>query len=181
MKRFAVLVVALAVAGLPAGCVTRRYVITSDPPGAIVYREGQPIGATPVEQPFLYYGKYRFRLVKDGYQPLDVEPDLSAPWYEWPGVDFLSEALIPYHFRDIKCLHFQLAPLEPVRHDDVRRRAQELRDEGKTIQPHVPVPPDAQRRGVIPGLAPARPAAPAPVTPGPLPPSGAGAPSPAAP
>src|SRR5262249_50242506 len=155
MKRSAWLGLALILTALSAGCVTRRYVITSDPPGAIVYREGQPIGATPVEQPFLYYGKYRFRLVKDGYQPLDVEPDLCPPWYEWPGLDFFSETLIPYHFRAIQPLHYQLVPLEPVRHDDVRRRAQELRDQGKTIQPHVPIPPEAQRRGVIPGLAPA--------------------------
>src|SRR5215831_19346560 len=101
MSRSALLALALANSLLPAGCVTRRFVITSDPPGAIVFRDGQPIGATPVEQAFLYYGKYRFRLVKDGYQPLDVEPELCAPWYEWPGLDFVSENIIPYHFRDV--------------------------------------------------------------------------------
>src|SRR4051794_32563629 len=77
---------ALLLVGLPAGCVTRRYVITSDPPGAIVYRDNQYLGPTPVEEPFVYYGKYRFRLVADGYQVMDVEPELVPPWYEWTGV-----------------------------------------------------------------------------------------------
>ena len=76
MKRSAWLALVLGVAVVPAGCVTRRYVITSDPPGAIVYRDGQPLGPTPVEHPFIYYGKYRYRLIKDGYAPLDVEPEL---------------------------------------------------------------------------------------------------------
>src|SRR5262245_61309836 len=101
MKRCAWLALAVILGGSAAGCVTRRYVITSDPLGAIVYRDGQPIGATPVEQPFLYYGKYHFRLVKDGKQPLDVEVELCPPWYQWPGIDFVAENLIPCAFRDV--------------------------------------------------------------------------------
>src|SRR5205823_5070047 len=97
------------------GCVTRRYLITSDPPGALVFQDGQPIGSTPVEKPFLFYGKYRFQLVKDGYQTLDAQPDLVAPWYQYPGIDFFSEALIPYTFRDRQCFHYNLVPLQPVR------------------------------------------------------------------
>lgn len=125
---------ALILAGLSCGCVTRRYVITSDPPGAIVYRDGQPIGATPVEEPFTYYGKYRFRLVKDGYQPLDVTPTLATPWYQYPGVDFVAENMIPYTYRDVQPLHFQLQPMETMRQDDIRARAEELRARGSTIQ-----------------------------------------------
>ena len=68
------------------GCVERRMVIIAEPyPGAanaIVYDEkGQPIGGTPVDKPFTYYGKYRFRIVKDGFEPLDVEQRVRAPWY----------------------------------------------------------------------------------------------------
>ena len=141
------------------GCVTRRYLITSDPPGAVVYRDGQPIGATPVEEPFLYYGKYRFRLVKDGYAPLDVTPELCMPWYEFPGVDFVSENLIPYPFRDVKCLHFQLQPLESVRTDEVRSRADVLRSRGASIQ----TPPGTESAPKI------QPTAPAPAPPPTLP------------
>src|SRR5262249_23730204 len=102
MKRTAWLAVALVVAGLQAGCVTRRVMIPSEPPGAVVYRNGQPIGATPLEEPFVYHGHYHYRFVKDGYQPQDVYPDLVPPWYEWPGVDFVTENLVPYTFRDVQ-------------------------------------------------------------------------------
>jgi hypothetical protein len=133
MKR-AWLIVVLGLVALQQGCVTRRYLITSDPPGAIVYRDGQPIGPTPVEEPFLFYGTYRFRLVKDGYQPLDVEPELETPWYQYPGIDFVTENLIPYPFRDVKVLHFHLQPLEAIRPDEVRARAENLRSRGTSIQ-----------------------------------------------
>src|SRR5262245_28163923 len=116
MKRCAWLA-ALLVAGLSAGCVSRRYVLSSDPPGAVVYRDGQPIGATPVEEPFTYYGTYSFRLVKDGYEPLDVCPELETPWYQIPGIDFISENLLLYKFRDVQRFHYQLQPLQQVRPD----------------------------------------------------------------
>jgi hypothetical protein len=155
-------------AGFSTGCVTRRYMITSDPPGAIVYRDGQPIGATPVVQPFLYYGKYRFRLVKDGKQPLDVEVELCPPWYQWPGVDFVAENLIPYPFRDVQTFHFPLQDIEAVRHDDVRNRAEWLRQRGKEIQPPPgiqeppPRPAPAPRPGGLPPPVPVPPVSAAP-------------------
>src|SRR4051794_16633744 len=100
MNRAAWLMLSLGLAGLSTGCVTRRVFITSDPPGAAVYRNGQFIGTTPVSEPFVYYGKYRYLLVHDGYEPLDITQELETPWYEYPGIDFVSEAVIPYPFRD---------------------------------------------------------------------------------
>lgn len=157
MMRSAWLVLALLLVGPSAGCVTRRYVITSDPPGAVVFRDGQPIGATPVEEPFVYYGKYRFRLVKDGYKPMDVEPELVAPWYQWPGVDLVTETVIPYPFRDVQVLHFQLQPMEQMRHDDIRGRAEQLRQQGAQIQtpPGTATPPGP----VLPPVSPVPPPA----------------------
>jgi hypothetical protein len=156
MKRTAWLAVALVLATLPTGCVTRRFVITSTPPGALVYRDGQPIGPTPVEQSFLYYGKYRFRLVKDGFEPLDVEPQLVSPWYEYPGVDFVTENLIPYNFRDKQVLNFELKPLTLAAPPDFRDRAVGLQTRAATIQPHTgpPVP----LRPAEPSVPPAPPA-----------------------
>lgn len=164
MKRSAVLLLTAALAAAPTGCVTRRYLITSDPPGAVVYRDGQPIGATPVEEAFTYYGKQRFRIVKDGFQPLDVEPDLCPPFYQYPIIDFVSENLIPYTFRDVKPLHFQLQPLESVRLDDVRARADELRHRGQAIQ----TPPGTEAAPKI-GRPPAPTPAPAANLPAPVP------------
>jgi hypothetical protein len=175
MKRSAWLIVAALLAAGAPGCVTRRYIITSDPPGAVVYRDGQPIGATPVEEPFVYYGKYRFRLVKDGYQPLDVEPELCPPWFQWPGIDFYTENVVPCTFRDVQPLHFQLQPLESVRPDDVRARAEDLRRRGQAIQtpPGTEPPPK-----IRPATAPA-PALPMPTPSLPMPAPGLPMPTPA--
>ena len=145
MNRAAWLVPVMCLACLSTGCVTRRVLITSDPPGAIVYRNGQYLGPTPVEEPFIYYGKYRYRLVRDGYEPLDVVQDLEAPWYELPGPDFVTENLIPYTFREIKRLHYQLQPALPVRPDAIRARAEGLRGEARTIQPPPDAPPPQRR------------------------------------
>src|SRR5438046_197036 len=88
---------------LGTGCVERRFVITTDPPGAIVYDwKDQPLSASPADSQFTYYGKYNFTLVKDGYETLRVEENVKAPWYGWFGVDFISENLIPFRFRDVR-------------------------------------------------------------------------------
>lgn len=162
MTRRFCLILAGVLATLPAGCVTRRYLITSDPPGAMVYRDGQPIGPTPVEEPFIYYGKYRFRLVKDGYAPLDVEPELCPPWYQWVGVDFFTENFVCYTFRDLQCLHFQLQPMEMVRPDDVRARAEQLRQRGQSIQSPLPAPAPVTNPPALPRPSPAAPPPPTP-------------------
>ncbi len=140
MKRYGLLLLALLACLPSAGCVTRRVLITSSPSGAMVYRNGQPIGVTPVEEPFTYYGKYHYRLVRDGCEPTDFYPDLVAPWYQYPGIDFITENVIPWQFRDRPVLHFQLPPARVIRHDDIRGRANQLQEMSKGIQP----PPDAQ-------------------------------------
>src|SRR5262245_6458944 len=142
MKRFALLL-ALLLGAAPLGCVTRRFVIDSEPRGAMVFRDGQPIGPTPVEQPFVYYGRYRVRVVKDGYEPLDVEPEICAPCYQYPGIDFIAENLIPFTFRDIQELRFQLREAQSRPPELLRARADELRERGQSIMPPAgaPLPP----------------------------------------
>ena len=157
MNRAAWLVPVMCLGCLSAGCVTRRVLITSDPPGAIVYRNGVYLGATPVEEPFVYYGKYRYRLVRDGYEPLDITQDIPSPWYELPGIDFVSENVIPYTFRDVRPLHYKLELAIPVRPDDIRTRADGLRIEGKAIQPPPDAPPPPQRRTPPPPVVPPAP------------------------
>ncbi len=161
MKRTAWLALALSVA-VSTGCVTRRVMITSDPPGAVVYRDGQPIGATPVEESFLFYGTYHYRLVKDGYQITDVNHELVPPIYEYPGLDFISENLVPFMIRDRQYIHVSLLPLEVVRHDDVRNQAEILRGRGKLIQRPPDAPPPRER---TPPPTPATLPAPEPVNP----------------
>jgi hypothetical protein len=131
----------LLTTGLNAGCVERRYTIYSDPPGAIVYRNGQQLGPTPVDDSYVYYGKYHFVLVKEGYETLVVDQNISTPWYEYPPLDFVSESLVPCKLRDVRTFTYTLQPLQAPRHDEVLQRGTTLRDRGKTIGDQPPEPP----------------------------------------
>lgn len=155
MNRSALLL-AFLLALSSGGCVTRRVLITSTPPGAIVFRNGQPIGATPVEESFTYYGKYHYRLVREGCEPVDFYPELVAPWYQWPGVDFVAENLVPYNFRDRHTLHFDLPESKSVRHEAIRTRAAELQQMGAGLGPPPGTQPSTGRArgGFMGGLLP---------------------------
>jgi hypothetical protein len=138
MKRYVGFLGAVTVAALLTGCVDRRYVVTSDPPGALVLRNGQPIGATPADDHFVYYGNYHFTLIRDGYETLEVDQDISPPWYEYPPLDFVSENLIPWTIHDVRRFHYQLQPVQIPRSDEVLHRGEELRQRGKTLGPLPP-------------------------------------------
>jgi hypothetical protein len=129
--------------GSLAGCVEQRYVITSDPPGAVVLRNNQPIGATPADDHFVYYGNYHFTLIKDGYSTLQVDQKIPAPWYEIFPLDFFSETLVPFRIRDVRRFNYHLEPVPAVNTEQLLTRAQGLRDRGLSIgspQPPVPAP-----------------------------------------
>jgi PEGA domain len=135
MKRWAWLLSAAVWAGLLAGCVERRYVITSDPPGALVQRSGVPIGFTPADDYFTYYGTYHFTLIRDGFEPLQVDQPIPTPWYEYPPLDFVAENLLPWTIYDIHRFHYQMQPVQIPRSDEVLQRGQELRDRSQGIGP----------------------------------------------
>jgi hypothetical protein len=124
-----------------SGCVERRMVIIPSPTGAIVYDEkDQPIGAGPVDKTFTYYGKYRFRIAKDGYETLVFEQRVRAPWYEYPGLDFISENLIPWTIRDVRVFYPVMQPALIRSPEQLLLEAQSLQAYGKTIG--TPAPPD---------------------------------------
>ena len=117
-----------------AGCVERRMVINTEPPGAVVFDEtGQPIGASPKDKTFIYYGTYHFRLAKDGYETLEVDQPVVAPWYEYFGLDFISENLIPWTIRDVRRFDYVLQRPQPKAHDEVLREGTQLKAFGQTI------------------------------------------------
>ena len=82
------------------GCVERFITVTSKPAGAIVWLNDEEVGVTPVTVPFTWYGDYEVVLRKDGYQTLKTWQRAAPPFYEWPGIDFVSECLIPLPFID---------------------------------------------------------------------------------
>jgi hypothetical protein len=145
--RWCVLAVPLLLA-LLSGCVERTMVITSEPFGAIVFDERNvPLSATPADKSFTYYGKYRFTLVKDGYETLIVEESVIAPWYEWGPLEFISENLIPWTVRDVHRFHYKLQPVRIIPTRQVLEQGMPLRDKSKTIGEPLPPSPLPPRSG----------------------------------
>lgn len=134
-------------AGALGGCVERRFVIESDPPGAaVINEEGKQIGFTPVDDPFVYYGAKRYWLVREGFEPLQVLQPNPAPWYQWPGVDFFTENLWPFTIRDVRRPQpFALQPLQMPNPNQVKDRAEQLRERGRALE--VPPPEQAPAPG----------------------------------
>jgi len=132
--RLRVCLLGMALLAGATGCVERRMVIYTDPVGAIVSDEkNQPMGASPVDRTFTYYGKYRWTIAKDGYETLVVEQRVRAPWYELPGLDFIAENLIPWTIRDVRVYRYVLQRQQDLPPEQLLNQAQGVRDYGRSI------------------------------------------------
>jgi hypothetical protein len=125
--------IALGVVTLLSGCVERRFRVESTPPGAAVFVNNVPYGAAPVDIPFTYYGTYNITLVKDGFQTRHVKQEISAPWYQYPPIDFFAESLWPWQITDLRPLFYELEPLVQPNLEQIKRDADELRQRGKAL------------------------------------------------
>jgi hypothetical protein len=110
------------------GCIHRRMTITSNPPGAQVLVDGEPIGYTPTSVDFTYYGTREVTLIKDGYKTVTALEKLSTPWYQIPPLEFVTDNLWPMKIRDQRLFHYELDPqtIEPT--DTLLERADSLRN-----------------------------------------------------
>lgn len=143
------------------GAVRRRLNVNSNPPGALVYVDNQQIGTTPCSVDFVYYGTREIRLIKPGFETLTVNQPIPTPWYEIPGLDFISENLVPAKIRDNRTVTYNLAPQLIVPTQELIDRANQLRQD--TLQHGATV-------AVTPAFAPAPGAVVAPGPPVALPP-----------
>jgi hypothetical protein len=146
------------------GCVQRRLTIRSNPPGALVYIDDYPIGTTPVSTNFVYYGKRKVRLVLSGYETLTVIQPIPTPWYEYPGLDFFSENLVPGEIRDERVVDFELKPQVIVPSQQLLGRAENLRHGAAVPQGPISPPPVAPSFGPPPQTPPGLPVSPPPTT-----------------
>lgn len=110
-----------------SGCVRRSMLIRTQPAGAVVYVDQQEYGMSPVRVPFTYYGAHRIRVEKDGFETVEVDQRVDAPWYQIPPLDFFYENLWFKEIRDDRVVDFQLEPQKQVREFELRERAEQLR------------------------------------------------------
>ncbi|MEL6899048.1 MAG: PEGA domain-containing protein, partial [Planctomycetota bacterium] len=93
---------------LLGGCVRRRMTVRTNPPGAAVSVDNQPIGMSPAATGFVNHGPREFRIEKPGFKTEVLQRRIYAPWYQWPGIDFIAEALYPWELRDEHIIDVQL-------------------------------------------------------------------------
>lgn len=121
---FALLGLALAAS---TGCMHRRLTIRSVPDGAMAYVDNQPVGYTPVSVSFVHYGVRTIRLEKEGFESVEVDERIAAPWYQAPPLDFIVENLWPWEIRDERVVSIQLKPSTPVAQQELLDRGNSMR------------------------------------------------------
>lgn len=131
--RLSILLVGLATL-FQAGCVSRRLMVQSNPPGAMVLLEGREIGYTPTGVDFTYYGTRELTLIKDGYETKTQLVPVRAPWYQWPVIEFFSDNFLFGQITDRRDVQFELEPKRMVPNQELLNRGQTLRNEAQIGQ-----------------------------------------------
>ena len=113
------------------GCVERFITIKSDPPGAIVTLDDQKIGPTPVDIPYVWYGKRLLSVDLKGFAQVREIIALNPPWWQYFPLDFITDVLVPVTITDRSEFSYSLekAEAKPDNElEEVKKRAAELRE-----------------------------------------------------
>ena len=137
-KKISVFITVCMLSCAACGCVLRSLTIDSEPSGAMVYLDDEPVGETPVTTTFTYYGTRKITLEKidaEGrllYERKIVYEKIKPPLYQIFPFDFFSELVIPVKLKDEHYLTYQLEPLKQLPKEETQKNviknAGELRD-----------------------------------------------------
>lgn len=119
----------LSIFAASGGCgVERTLHVRSDPPGALVYLNGEEAGRTPMRKTFLWYGTYDVQLRKEGYVTRSAKTKVWAPWWQVPPFDLVAE-LIPLPLKDEHAVAYRLRQVTERQTDpgQLVERAAEMR------------------------------------------------------
>ena len=128
MKRFMLVGLGIVTFVL-CGCVERTMHVKSDPPGALVFVNGDERGRTPYIEHFDFYGTMDFRLEKQGYRIKKELIDVKPPIYQRFPLDFFFEVMFPFKLTDRRTFSFELEKSAPAEPEEVVDRARELKKE----------------------------------------------------
>ena len=115
-----------------AACVERTITVRTNPPGALVTVNEIEKGRTPLTFSFIWYGQYRVLVEHPQYETLETSRSVPTPIYQWPGIDFVCEVLLPFKFHNHHDWDFTLAPRRTVPTDELIDRAQRFRRQAET-------------------------------------------------
>jgi hypothetical protein len=141
-------------AAASVGCVERKMMIRSDPPGAEITLDGVDTElVTPAEIPFDFGGTRAVMLTAPGKKVLETKAKLEDPWFTYFPLDIGAEFLWPGTIEDVQTFDYKLESYAPVDHsmipalkkrlDEVKLRAAGYRAGGDK-GPGAAPPPAAQ-------------------------------------
>jgi len=145
----------LALLTVAVGCVDRRFVVSSNVPGAHVTVDGEHLGPAPLDSQYVYTGKREIRVSAPGYEPSNQLVKFEPKWYDYPGLDLFAEVIWPFRIEDVRRVHVDLQPAQPVNIPELQAKADVLRSRTSMLPPpSVPDvqadPPKPQTSGLIP-------------------------------
>lgn len=123
--------------------------VRTNPTGATVYRDNVELGKSPVAVDFQHYGKQEFVAVKEGYETKRVMFPVRPPWFQWVGIDFVTEILLPGTLTDHQEFQIDMQPQRMVPPTELLARAEEVRvaagagvviQQQGSIQPYGAIP-----------------------------------------
>ena len=127
-----------------SGCVERQLTIETIPSGAYIELNDEAIGHSPVTVSFNWYGTYRIRAQKEGYQTLKTSKKLDRPLGDYFPFDLFRGLIAPntvdsYHW------DFQMQELAEQDRDSLIGRAEKAQTD--TEQAIVRVKENMQNEG----------------------------------
>jgi len=114
---------------LLSGCVERRLTIVTEPAEAVVWLNDEEVGVTPVTVNFNWYGDYRVRIEKPGFEILNTHRPLERPLHDRFPFDFFAEVFWPQTIEDAYTWTFELQPYHQASAEELIESAKTARQE----------------------------------------------------
>ena len=111
-----------------SGCVERKLTINTEPQGALIVLNDEEIGVSPVTVGFNWYGDYKVRANKQGYEILNTHRKLEGPVYDKFPFDFFAEILWPGRIVDEYEWTFEMVAYEAPNREQLIEAAQQMKN-----------------------------------------------------
>lgn len=126
-KRLSITVITVLAVLSICGCVERKLMINTEPEGALVFLNDEEIGITPVTIEFSWYGDYKVRIEKQGFETLNTHRKLVGPLHDRFPFDFMADFLWPQRIIDSYEWEFKLTEYQPPERDDLIKASKVMR------------------------------------------------------
>lgn len=113
------------------GCVERRLTVNTTPQGALIFLNDEEIGESPATVSFNWYGDYKVRVEKEGFETLNTHRELKAPWYDHFPFDFFAQIISSKRTVDLYKWTFELQPKQPIDRAELIEKARNLQQQAQ--------------------------------------------------